>query len=84
MHNGVCFLQMRALQKNHGHKMHLHILRAFTPSDWYFGGPQDAVSINQPIEIYPDAHGGEGSDAARCGPAETGAQVADKGCLSFN
>jgi hypothetical protein len=53
MHNGVCFLQMRALQKNHGHKMHLHILRAFTPSDWYFGGQQDAVSINQPIEIYP-------------------------------
>jgi len=33
MHNGVCFLQMRALQKNHGRKKYLYILKAFTPLD---------------------------------------------------
>jgi hypothetical protein len=33
MHNGVCFLQMRAPQKNHGRKKHLYILKAFTPLD---------------------------------------------------
>jgi hypothetical protein len=58
MRNGVCFVQMRALQKNHGYKMHLHILRAFTPFDWYFGGPtvsgpEDSVSITQRIESHP-------------------------------
>jgi len=31
MHNGLCFLQMQALQKNHGRKKHLDILKPFTP-----------------------------------------------------
>jgi hypothetical protein len=31
MHNGVCFLQMQTLQKNHGRKKHLDILKPFTP-----------------------------------------------------